>query len=212
MSKPIITDRVNGYEFKWEAEKLTINVSRVRIHSSDGRITGELLITSSLVSDKPIYPQTSFNFNSAPTRRGLIKTLSEAYPKFSWDEIINQLCLGVVDRVREGEPAQEGWTSDESSPPEFLLEPLLYKGLPTIVFGEKAVCKSLVADVIYICLILPWQDNPLGWTISGKPVKALICDYEGDYDVTQYYLKRLQNGMGSAPIPDLISPLQFPPG
>ena len=137
MSKPIITDRVNGYEFKWEAEKLTINVSRVRIHSSDGRITGELLITSSLVSDKPIYPQTSFNFNSAQTRRGLIKTLSEAYPKFSWEEIINQLCLGVVDRVREGEPAQEGWTSDESTPPEFLLEPLLYRGLADDSFRRK---------------------------------------------------------------------------
>lgn len=201
MSKPHITEKIGGYEFNWADEQLNISVSRLRTHSSDGRVTGELFITSSLVGNKPIYPQTSFNFNSDRTRSSLIKALTETYPKWQWAEIINQLCLGIVERARQGEPVRELWTHEDVSSPKFLLEPIIYKGLPTITFGEKAVCKSILTIAIYACLILPWHDNPLGWVVSDKSVKVLLLDYEADYEITQYNAKRLQEGMNLPPFP-----------
>ena len=201
MSKPDIKEAVGGYEFSWSQEKLNIKVSRVRVHTSDGRVTGELLITSPAEGNKPIYPQTSLNFNSEQTRTRLAKTLESQDSRWKWQEIINQVSLAVIDRARQGEPVRELWTSDKIKPPEFLLEPLLYKGLPTIVFGEKAVCKSTLSLAAYACLILPWYDNPLGWTAPGRPIKTLIADYEVDYDVAQWNAKRLQEGMGLPAFP-----------
>ena len=107
----------------------------------------------------------------------------------------------MVDRARLGEPVKELWTSDDISPPEWLLKPLLYKGLPTIVFGEKAVSKSILALVAYTCLLLPWTDNPLGWTAPTRSIKTLLADYEVDYDVAHYNIKRLQEGMGLPAFP-----------
>lgn len=210
MSKPDIKDLINGYKFHWADEQLDILVSRCRVHNSDGRVTGELLITSSIVDGKPIYPLTTFNFTSDTTRSRLIKTLNESYPKWEWSEIINQLSLGIVERARAGEPVRELWTHEDVPKPEFLLEPILYKGLPTIIFGEKATLKSTTALAIYTCLILPWHDNPLGWIAPEKPIKTLLADYEVDYEVSQYNAKRLQQGMGLPSFPLFYRRCQIP--
>lgn len=196
MSKPTIIERIGGYEFTWQEERLNILVSHCRVHTSDSRVTGELLIKSSIVEGKPIYPQTTMNFSSEMVRSRLVKSLSEKFPQWAWSEIIDQLCLAVIDRARAGEPVKELWTNETIQPPQFLLEPILYKGLPTIIFGEKEVCKSTLALVFYACLTLPWSDNPLGLVAPRLPVRTLLLDYEVDFDIVQHNAKRLQEGMG----------------
>lgn len=208
MSIPQITELADGYEYNWTDEKLIIKASRVRVHTSDGRVTGELLITGQ--NNKAIYPQTSFNFTSDRTRGSLIKTLTERGGQWKWDDIINQLCLSVVERARQGEPVQELWTCDEIEAPEFLLEPLIYKGLPTVIFGEKAVCKSTISLLVYSCLILPWTDNPLSWKAPVHPVKVLLADWEVNADVAKYNLKRIQQGMGLPHFPLIYRRCKLP--
>ena len=199
MGKPIVEERLGGYTFTWEGEtQLQILVSRLRLHSSDGRVTGEILIKA---NDMPIYPPTSLNFTAERSRSGLVNTLGKLDARWQWFDIINQLSLTTIERAREGEPVRELWTSEDIAPPEFLLEPILYKSLPTIIFGEKAVCKSVMSLVIYTCLTLPWLDNPLGWKAPNRPVKTLLLDYEVDYGIAQYNIKSLQRGMGLPPFP-----------
>ncbi len=199
--KPTVREQIGGYFFTWEEENLAIVVSKVRVHSgSDARVIGEILLKS-IKTDEIIYPPTTFNFISSQSRSRLVKTLKEEAIDYHWDDIFKQLCVAVIERAREGEPVRELWTSDDIPPPQFLLEPLLYKGLPTILFGEKAVCKSALSLVIYICLTLPWHDNPLGWKAPDHPVKTLLLDYEVDYDVAHYNMKQLQQGMGLPPFP-----------
>lgn len=195
MGKPTITPAYNGYVFSWPDEKLEISVSRVKIHT-DGRIVGEILITSSIVANRPIYPQTAINFVAERTRTALIKTLAETYPKWDWAGIINQLCLCVVDRSRQGEPVQELWTYDNIPDIEYLLEPILIKGVPTVIYGEKGVAKSTLALVFYICLTLPWIDNPLGLIAPTRSVKTLILDYELPGYIALRNAKHFQEGMG----------------
>ncbi len=194
-----IADTIGGYIFEWKPEKIKVNVSHLKTHSSDGRITGELLITT--LDDKPIYPQTSINFNSAPTRSRLAKQLSERDNHCNWDEILDKISLHVIKRQREGEPVRELWTSEDVTKPEFILEPLLYKGLPTIMFGEKAVCKSTLGLLMYACLTLPWHENELGLKAPPNPVRTLYADWEVDYDIAHYNMKMLQTGMGLVDFP-----------
>lgn len=201
MSKPIIVPQVDGYLYEFIEERLIISVSRVRVHSSDGRVTGLLLISSQEAGRKPIYPKSTFNFSATRSRTELINTLTRADERWDWQTIIFQLCVSIEELAKRGEPVQELRTSDESTPPEWLLEPLLYKGLPTVIFGEKAVCKSTISLLVYAALTLPWHDNPLGWTIKAdKPCKVFLADWEVTPDIARYNLKRIQEGMGFAPI------------
>lgn len=197
MSKPEIKNIIGGFDLLWKEEKLNILISRLHVHT-DGRVTGELLIKSP--DGKSLYPQTSFNFTSERTRSALIKTLSEQDSSRPWGDIINQLSLTVVDRARQGEPVQELWTGNDVKRPEYLLEPFIYKGLPNILYGEKGVNKSTLALAFYLCLVLPWKDNPLELTAPSRSIKSLILDWETEGDIVQYYLSRLQLGHGLQPL------------
>jgi DNA-binding transcriptional ArsR family regulator len=192
MSKPEVKEYIGGFEFIWRTEKLNIKVGRLRVHT-DGRVNGELIITD---GNKHLYPPTSLNFTSERTRTTLAKTLSELDNRFQWHDVINQVSLIVVERAREGEPVRELWTHEDVPPPEWLVEPILYRGLPTIIFGKKAVCKSTLGLVIYTCLTLPWHDNPLGWKAPSKPIKTLLLDWEVQPNIAQYNITQLQRGMG----------------
>ena len=193
MSTPKVTEVVGGYTFGFEAEGISIKVSRLRLHTSDSRVTGELQFLSA--AGKPIFPQTSLNFTAERSRTALAKSLTELDSSLPWGDIMNSVSIRVITMARAGEPVRELDTALDVPPPEWLLEPLLYKGLPTIIFGEKAVCKSTLSLCIYTCLALPWTDNPLGWVAPTRKVKTLLCDYEVDYDVAHYNIKQLQIGM-----------------
>ena len=199
-SKPIITDTFSGYAFEWEVEKLQIIVSNLHFHNSDGRLTGELLLKS-LKTGNPIYPPTDFNFKSEPTRTKLANALDKVNEDYPWHEIINQLSLAVIERARKGAETQELWTDVEVPPLEFLLEPLIIKGVPNIIFGDKGVTKSTLSLIIYTCLILPWVNNPLELPVPQKSVKTLILDYELPGYIAQRNAKKIQEGMGLAPYP-----------
>jgi len=73
--------------------------------------------------------------------------------------------------------------------------------VPTVIFGEKGVAKSTLALVFYICLTLPWVDNPLGLTAPGRSIPTLILDYELPADIALRNAKHFQEGMGLPSFP-----------
>ena len=86
-------------------------------------------------------------------------------------------------------------------PLEYLLDPLIIKGVPNIIFGEKGAAKSTMGLMSYICLILPWTDNPLGFNAPNRSIKSLILDYELPGDIAKRNAKYFTDGMGLGPIP-----------
>ena len=201
MSIPAIAESISGYTFRWDDLKLSLKISRLRIHN-DGRVTGEVLITTDAQNMSPVlYPQSQLNFSSPTTRQHLINILKAQYPQWDWGQIIDQVSYKIQEMARAGEPVQELWTHNEVKAPEFLLEPILIKGLPTVIFGEKGVLKSSLSLLFCACLILPWQDNPLGLSAPVKSIKTLYLDWEADNDVIQWTAKKLQNGLGLPSFP-----------
>ncbi len=203
MSVPTIAETLSGYTFAWDDLNISIVASRVVVHNSDSRVTGELLIQSEDGNGKTIniFPQTSFNFSAARTRQEIVKGLLVKYAAYPWAEMIDQLCFGVQDRARQGEPVLELWTNKDAIKPEWLLEPILFKGLPTVIFGEKGVAKSTMALVFYFCLLLPWNDNPLELSGPAESVTPLLLDWETEPDIVHYYAKQIQEGHNLGPIP-----------
>lgn len=199
MPEPEVKSLINGYQMFWPSCGITIKVNRVQAHS-DGRIIGFIYIVD---KDKRLFPESQFNFVAPTTRDRLVKQLSENLPnRADWKTIIYQMCQQVQDINREGEPVRELWTHNDTSELEFLLEPLLIKGVPTIIFGEKGVCKSTMALVIYLALMRPWHDNPLGWNIRETPsISTLYLDWELPGEIAQRNLKHLVNGMELGTVP-----------
>jgi len=206
--KPEINEQINGYEFYWPTQHILIKVSRITVHK-DGRVTGELVVVDKS-NAKILMPATQLNFSAERTRTGLIKSLTEKFSKYSWAAIIDQVAYHVQDLARQGEPARELWTHEDVKEPEYLLEPILFKGLPTVIYGEKGVSKSTLSLAFYICLALPWYDNPLGLVAPDRSVKTLILDWETEADIVQYYAKRFQVGMNLPPFPVMYRRCNLP--
>lgn len=200
MSLPQINQTLGGYHFTWEKEMLEVTVSRLKQHK-DGRVTGEILITTSAPAYNPHLHQAQFNFSSTHSRRDLARSLEERYSKLAdWDTILEQLCVYTLDRVRRGEPVVELWTKEDASPPEYLLEPLILRNYPTIIFGDPSTAKSTVALILTQVMMLPWRDNPLGLAAPERSVRCLFLDYETDPDTIRWLLTMLQRGMELPPL------------
>lgn len=182
----------------WDDSNIEMKISHIT--EKESGFHGELLVSQ---EGGHLY-QAKANLLSPGAKKTLAKELNTRINTVEWAALLEQAFTKVVMLYREGDPAVEFWTDEEGiDPPRFLLEPLIYEGLPSIIFGEKAVCKSTLALVIYACLILPWADNPLGWTTPTKSVRALLLDYEVDRRIVQHNASLLQKGMGLPAFPIL---------
>lgn len=199
MSKPQIDERIGGYDFTWEAEKVKISVTRIKEHR-DNRVTIWLVISSTKTKGASLLHQAEFNLASSRTMKELVNFMGDKYDA-PWDTIIEQLRFYILERVRQGEPVMALSTEDaDIEPPTYLVNPLLPEHQPTIMFGDPGVGKSYISLLIYICLLLPWHDNPFGLTVPDHSFRPLILDYETDHKTALWRLRCLQEGMGLPPL------------
>jgi hypothetical protein len=193
--KMVVTQTINGYRFDLPEEHLKVKANRLHVHK-DGKVTGELLISSNGATPELILkPHTQLNFSSDLTRTKLIKSLSED-SEHPWPDIIDQVCYQVLEFARAGEPLQQLWTSADVHPPEWYIKPIIIRGMPTVVFGEKGVLKSNLVLMLMTCLLLPWAGNPCGLQVPEESTQPLLLDWETEADVVQWSAKKLQQGMG----------------
>ncbi len=188
MSKPEIKPTIGGYEFTW-LEGVAIIVSRLHVHNSDGRVTGELLIKN---KTSTLYPQTQINFSADRTRNSLTKTLTDRYEKHDWQAIIDQLCYHVQEKARAGEATEELWSSEELKPPTYLVYPIVMANQPNVLFGPPESGKTQWAMVLALAMTLPWDENPLGLKVTRA--LPLWLDYEADRDTTLFNFTRIVRG------------------
>lgn len=198
--KPEITEQLNGYDFTWDEHGISISVSRIR--ETNTTLNGELIVRHRNGDGKlsTILPTTKINIVSGNARRDLAKSLTAKTDAIPWEEIIDQLAFGVESKFRGGEPAETIWIDDSDIiKPDYLIHPYILKGVPTILFGEKGVSKSTVMLYLYICLLLPWEDNPIGLIVPDKSIKSLILDWEQEKQIVEYYARRIRLGNNLPP-------------
>jgi len=192
-----ISDTISGYIFSWDKEKITIEVSRLHNHS-DGRVTGEIAISTSMPGYSPHLHQAQFNFAATRSRTELARALDERYGKLAdWHTVLEQLCVYTLDRVRKGEPVVELTTGEDISPPQYFLEPVIIKNYPTIIFGDPGTAKSTVALIFAQIMAQPWNHFDLDLVLPDREISSLYLDYETDADTVTWILTKLQRGMNA---------------
>ena len=199
LSKAEVQTKINGYQLRWKKEAIVAQIGHARLHSSDGRVTGELTISTNSAKPLILLPSTQFNFSSDQTRSRQAKTLAEKYPQqgIDWVELFDYLGHKIQELARSGEKSEEVWAQDEIIKPELLLEPLIIKGMPNVIFGEKGVNKSTLAYLCGAIIFLPWEDNPLELMPYKRSINSLVLDWETDKETFDYYLARLKKGTGA---------------
>lgn len=196
LSEPEITESISGYILRWPLENVEIRASRLR--TDRGGLTAEITIHDG--GGKLLLPASSINLLAERTRTEFAHKMmrqSKEEGEKDWDGIITQLAFYIGDMARSGELVDYLKVSDDEEVPvpEYLLKPILLKGVPTVIFGEKGVNKSQFALYCYICLTLPWYNNPLGLEPSPDGISTLILDWEQEAAIVQYYAQRMLRGM-----------------
>jgi len=187
---PEISERPGGFLFEWKEAQVKIDVGRTREHR-DGRVTGEIHITTTREGYEPHLHQALFNFSSAQARRTEVKNLTDQFAEFPWKTIFEQLCSHLLRRLRQGEEMVEISTEEELVPPDYLLWPLLPRGMATIIFGEKGAAKSTTAQLASLCVLLPWLDNEFGLQPTEQSTPVLYLDWETTKDELAWKLKMI---------------------
>lgn len=209
MNKPKISNRINGYTYSWIDEKLTVDVSHLRVQN--GKVECELLFSTDAPGiNKLIKPEARYNIVSPNAQQNLIKELAKLTEEFDWQTVIGTLIHDVVSRARKGEPSHILFTDDVITPPEYLLYPLLLKKQPTVIYGEQGSGKSTLSIAIATCLEMPWIENPLGLDAPLMPVHCLILDWETEKNITAWQLKCFQKGMNLPPYSIAYYPCRMP--
>jgi archaellum biogenesis ATPase FlaH len=194
MDLPKITDTALGYVFEWKDEMITIDVTRLK-QGNDGRLVGEISITTTAPGYNSHLHQASFNFTSSSTREKLAKQLKSSF-ECEWHVILEQLCVYTLRKHRSGTPVETIWTNAEITPPSYLINPLVIKNYPTIFFGDPSSGKSALSQLIITTLTLPWYDNNIGLSVNMDPNECIIFDYETDRDTVGWQIGCIQRGMG----------------
>ena len=150
ISKPMVSELINGYQFMWcEGDEWVMSVKVTRlIDDKRGSLSGVLSVEHEF-ENKPTVSGIRFNMLSLSARNSIIKRLIEAnlVEDFDWSDLVNQICVECIERHEKGEPAHELWINEdeEVQPPEYLIDPILLKGVPTVIFGEKGAAKSTLS-------------------------------------------------------------------
>jgi len=212
MSKPIVKHIGTRQEFYWEKEKIYALVNRIKEHS-DLRVIAEVAFKVDKPDIPPHIKQTRLDLLSPRSQKEVVKELEERYPlpDGTWAVIVEQLCVIALDNHRKGKPAKEVWPAlegEEIPRSELLIDPLIYKNKPNMVFGEGSTGKSYLALTLAITAQQPFYDNPL-W-LSPKQANTLYLDWEADENEFKKRLTEVERGFSLPPIPILYRECELP--
>jgi len=200
MSAPLLEEGLGTYTLEWRKEKVKLVASAVAYKPFDGRLTGLITVRAWDGSKWQFIHHAHMNLLATRTQKELEKTLREKWTKVDWSPIVDEACHFIEEWASRGEPVEEVWSNAEWQPPEYLVEPILLKDDPNILFGEAESGKSTMALVFAICMLLPWTDNPLDLAVPTDVTKLLYLDYESSKSRLGYRLKGLEQGMNLASV------------
>ena len=200
--RPYIDAFAGGIRLRWVYSDIEFAVDITRITD---KATAEVTFYSSEPnSDREtlLLSTNRVDFLSTTHKSNLVKQLrsighTEDFISFcDWERKVNDIALAVIQNCRKDIPAVEvRIETDISLSPEYAIKPILYSGLPNIIFGDYASLKSITAMTLAYIVQLPYKDNGLG--ISPGRDTSTCClwlDYEGQRDSFKRQWSAIQRG------------------
>lgn len=187
---PYTLNVVGGvYRFHWETAQVYITVDRIR--ETRGVPAGEIRVQA--------YPEghihlTTLNLLSTRSRNEVAKFCAErgSLIQRDWAAIIEEMCVAVLDRFRQGEPTVRLGDVRAPTLPEWQLEPLILAKESTLIYGYGGIGKSYLAA---FCSVLVDQGISFG-KLEPRKARVLYLDYETGQASAARRFNSLHNGFG----------------
>jgi len=196
---PTKTPIGNGFNFTWTEFGLRVLAERLK---EDGNAELEFYLANrdgdSLLHTAKV---SLLSTNSVDSQ---IRKLKKKADNLPWDDILTQLADQIKTISRHGEKLLTIEPKDDDTlEADYLLQPLLYRNHPTVIFGDYGSLKSLMALAFAYVVQLPFTDNELGLTTANESIPCLYLDYEDEASSFRKRLSALERGFGNGVMPVL---------
>lgn len=173
---------------------ITFEVSGIEYGRSETHC--QLRVTSTIPGTPAHVHSGRFNLSSLSARGTTAKYLDARCPA-DWPELLEKLCLVVLDKVREGNPPVRLTDVPPRETSRFRLDPVLREGYPNGMFADGGSGKSTLAAFFALLVQGGWQYCGL----TPVPGQVLVCDWELDEFTYREIGEKLCRGMGVELIP-----------
>ncbi len=176
IGKPTLRAAGGIYVLDWKDLNLSIRTDRL-YEDSKYNVSAEVRIETSAPGFKPHIHQARLNLTSTTARRTIAGHLEKAvamYEGEEWGQVIEMLCVMVLDHYRAGEPAVRLGDIQPREGLKYLVEPLLLAGQPNLFFGDGGSTKSMLAA--YLGVLVQEGRDHLGMAVEKG--QTLYLDWE----------------------------------
>ena len=153
-----------------------------RLSDQRGGVSAELTV---MLMATELLTGVDVGLKSDTGQTKLASSLKALAPAIPWKLLLQRACSAVLTRHREGEPLRNLTIETPIEPLIFQIQPIVFRGKPTVLFGDGGLGKSSLALLCAMCV-------STGETVAGisaLPGIALYLDYEDSYDV---HVRRMQ--------------------
>ena len=180
---------MNAFAWTWEAHKVRIHASR--FHHERGGISAECVVEKQVGAEWTRFTSYRISLTSISGRRDFIKELKELWQGPDWVTIIHQLCDRTLAAYRAGEQSQASQGEQLPEMDTYILNPLLFAGHTSILYGPGDSGKSVLS--VLAALLLAQGGNAAGLAAGGG-FTPLLLDWERAYSTFDSRVRSLTIG------------------
>lgn len=203
MSEPIVNKSPGVLRFTWEMEQIVIQASR--FHDTKNSCSCEMRVvsTSPVLAGRELIHIGTLNLMAPQSQASLAKVLSKRLSMsavednlVAWENIVLQFVSYTVEHMRQGEPPVDLESDMEVQPLNYLINPIIPRGEPSIMFGREGSGKSFLALAMATIIQTGMDPNPLNLKLNTGPVNVLYIDYETSREMVARRFAMVSRGMG----------------
>ncbi len=186
------------YRLDWKDELIHMRLDHIN-ESSKHEVTAEILIENRAPGTNPHIHQARLNLTSTAARKTLATYLNSRNDTLPWLDLLEQACVLVLRKHREGTPAIR--LADMAVPEglQFRLFPFIQERQATLLLGDGDTGKSYLG-ILMSTLV---ASNTFHLGMVPEPGNVLYLDYETDEATLWHRLQMVTAGLG-IPIPEGI--------
>ncbi len=188
-SDPQVSESIGRLTYLWKDFEVKIVADRL----TDAG-TSELWFYHSNGTGDSLLHIAKANLLSSATMSGLSKRMAQHSEDVPWTPVLTCITSKSMEYVRRGEPGLVLEPTDgEAVHPGYFIEPVIMKGVPNIIYGDKGVNKTTTALAMLGLIAVGVDDYDCG-LISTQEANVAMLDWESNESLTKYTLARLIKG------------------
>ncbi len=188
-SEPKIDESIGRLTYLWPDLALKVVADRI----TDAG-TAELWFYNNNGTGDTLLHTTKANLLSTSTMAGIAKRMKSHSEDVPWIPVLTCISAKTMEYSRRGEPGVVIEPSEsEAVHPGYYIEPVIMKGVPNIIYGDKGVNKTTSCLTMLGIIALGSDDSSTG-LISLNSAKVAMLDWQANKELTSYTVSRLVLG------------------